>query len=185
MEQVHVVAFAGSIRKGSHNRILIETSKRLAPEGMTIEHLEIRDFPIYNMDRESDFPAIVTEFKNKIKAADGILMAVPEHNFSFSGVLKNAIDWASRPPMDRVFEGKPIAMQSAAGGWAGGLRAQLHLRQVMAYFPAKVMFFPEICVGQSQKKINENGELTDDMALKNIAKQMAAFKEFILAERHP
>ena len=179
MSTLKVVAIAGSIRKGSYNRMLIEFSKSLAPEGMEIEHVHLDDIPLYNMDLEKEFPVSVSALKEKIELADGILMAVPEHNYSFSGVLKNTIDWCSRPPGKGSWEDKPVVLQSAAGGWAGGVRAQLHLRQVLSYFPMRQMFFPEVCIGAAHTKFDNDGNLTDQHAVEQIRKQLAQFKTFI------
>jgi chromate reductase, NAD(P)H dehydrogenase (quinone) len=179
MASTRVLAFAGSIRKESFNRKLLVNSQALAPEGMDIEIFDIDEIPVYNMDLEPDFPAAVVALKAKIKAADGVLIAVPEHNFSFSGVLKNVLDWISRPASDGILEGKPVIVQSASPSWAGGLRAQIQLRQVLAYFPVRQMYFPEVCVGQCRQKFDESGKLTDALALENITKQLASFKEFI------
>ncbi len=179
MSNFHVLAFAGSLRAKSYNRALLEASKRLAPEGMTIEIFDLGDIPIYNMDLEPDFPASVVAFKEAIKAADGLLIATPEHNFSFSGVLKNALDWASRPPSEGVLEGKPVALQSASPGWAGGVRSQLHLRQVLNFFSARQLYFPEVHVGAAHTKFDADLILTDEMATTAITKQLAAFQDLI------
>lgn len=179
MAKVHVLAIAGSLRKESFNRKLLVASQRLAPPEMEIEIFDLAAIPPYNMDLEPDFPSAVTALKERIKAADGLLIATPEHNFGIPGVLKNAIDWASRPPDEAVFDGKPVIVQSASTGWAGGLRAQMHLRPVLAYFPMRQMFFPEVVVGSCRSKFDDAGTLTDELATGNIKKQLAAFVEFV------
>lgn len=179
MGTIHVLAFAGSLRKESYNRLLLRASQKLAPAEMEIEIFELNEIPPYNMDLEPNFPPAVTEFKANIKAADGLLIATPEHNFGIPGVLKNAIDWASRMPDEATFDNKPVIVQSASPGWVGGLRAQMHLRPVLEYFPVRQMFFPEVVVGGCRSKFDEAGELTDELAIKNITKQLAAFAEFI------
>ena len=183
METIRLLAFAGSIRKESYNRKLILASRELAPDEMEIESFELDEIPIYNMDLEPSFPPSVVDFKTKIKAADGILIACPEHNFSFSGVLKNAIDWASRPPTEGVFENQPVIVQSASPSWTGGIRAQYQLRQVLSYFSMRQMYFPEVCVGSCRQKFDAEGRLTDEMAREQITKQLAAFREFILESK--
>lgn len=180
MSEVKVAAIVGSLREKSLNRALLEATMKLAPSGMVIEHVEIRDIPVYNMDLEADFPEAVTQFKNRVKAADGLLIVTPEHNYSFPGVLKNALDWGSRPHGDGAFDNKPYILQSASPGWAGGIRAQMHLRQVMGYFEARPMYFPEVFVGMAHKKFDENMNLTDELSIGNITKQLAAFKDFLL-----
>ncbi len=179
MAHVKVLAFAGSLRAGSYNRALIELSRRLAPDGMEIQHWDLKDIPVYNMDLETSFPASVTALKQAIRAADGVLMAVPEHNYSFSGVLKNAIDWVSRPYGDSALDGKPVILQSAAMSFGGGMRAQYHLRQVLGYFSMQQMYFPEVFVGAAHKKFDEKLELHDEVAVEAIRTQLAAFKSFI------
>lgn len=183
MATVRILAFAGSIRKESYNRKLILASRELAPEGMQIDSFDLDDIPIYNMDLEPGFPPPVVEFKERIKASDGLLITCPEHNFSFSGVLKNAIDWASRPPTEGVFESKPAIVQSASPAWTGGIRAQYQLRQVLAYFSIRQMYFPEVCVGSCRQKFDESGKLTDAMAREQISKQLALFKDFTLKNK--
>ncbi len=179
---LHILAFAGSLRQDSFNRRLLVASQILKPEGMEIEIFDLDEIPPYNMDLEPDFPPAVVAFKAKCKAADGLLIATPEHNFSFSGVLKNALDWASRPLSDAVFDNKPVILQSASPGWQGGLRAQMQLRQVLGYFPMRQMYFPEVFVGSCRDKFDVEGNLTDALAIGNITKQLAAFKGFIEQE---
>lgn len=178
MATVHVAAICGSLRKQSFNRALIEASKQLAPQGMEIEILDIGPIPPYNMDLESDFPTAVSELKDRIRAADGMLIACPEHNFSFSGVLKNAIDWFSRPPRENCLEHKPVILQSASTGWVGGLKAQYQLHQVLGYFEMRHMRFPEVAVGNCREKFDEQLNLTDQLAIENITKQLAKFADF-------
>lgn len=174
-----ILAFAGSLRKDSYNRKLLAASQELAPESLRIEIYDLHEIPVYNMDLEQNFPSSVTDFRERIRAADALIMAVPEHNFSFSGVLKNAIDWASRPPTDDVFGGKPVVLQSASTSWSGGLRAQLHLRQVLGYFPMREIRFPEVLVGSCRDKFDGDGHLVDEMARGQITKQMAALRAFL------
>src|SRR5262245_5744036 len=165
MREVRVLAFAGSIRKESLNRKLLVNSQQLAPKGLEIEIFDISLIPVYNMDLEANFPAPVVEFKAKIKAADGILIATPEHNFGYPGILKNAIDRASRPRTEGIFDNQPVIVQSASPSWTGGLRAQLQLQQILAYFSMRHMCFPQVCVGGAHQKFDGNGKLTDEMAI--------------------
>lgn len=181
MSKIKVLAFVGSIRSKSIHKKLIEADKRLAPEGMHIEFFDIKDIPVYNMDLESHWPTSVLEFKHSIKDADGLIIGVPEHNYSFSGVLKNAIDWASRPLKESPFHRKPVILQSASSGMMGGSRAQYHLRQVLSYLETLQMQFPETFVPKWSEKINEDGDLIDEPTLNHIRKQLIAFQEFILS----
>ncbi|HVL39282.1 MAG TPA: NADPH-dependent FMN reductase [Fimbriimonadaceae bacterium] len=183
MAEVNVLGFAGSLRKESFNRKLLRASAQLAPEGMTIEAFDISDIPLYNTDVEqAAFPDSVRRFKEAIRAADGVLIVTPEHNYSFAGVTKNAIDWASRPYGDSAFKGKPVIIQSASPGYMGGARAQYHLRQVFGYLEMKQMFFPEVFLSAAQKAFDAEGNLTSEMARENIVKQLEAFKKFIQDE---
>jgi chromate reductase len=176
-----VFAIAGSLRERSYNRALLRASAELAPDGLRLDVFDLAPIPPYNMDLEPSFPEAVVRLKDGIRAADGLLIAVPEHNFSFSGVLKNAIDWASRPPNDSPLDGKPVILQSASTSWTGGVRAQLQLRQVLGYFPMLEMRFPEVFVSSARDKFDDSLNLTDESARERIAKQLAAFKDFILA----
>lgn len=183
MNAIRIAGFAGSIRSGSYNRALLRASQELAPEGIIIEIVEIADLPVYNMDLELNMPDSAKALKNAVKSADGVLMVTPEHNHSFSGVLKNAIDWGSRPYGDSCFEGKPVILQSASSGVFGGVRAQAHLRQVLSYLEMKPMQFPEVYVTRAKDKFDEELRLTDDLSRQHIGNQLAKFKEFILSLR--
>lgn len=183
MATIRVIGIAGSIRKESHNRGLIENARDLVPAGMEIEHFLLDDIPPYNMDLEPELTPAVLKLKEAVLASDGVLLAVPEHNYSYSGVLKNAIDWGSRPYGKSCWDGKPVIMQSAAAGFMGGCRAQLHMRQVFGYLNMKQMYFPEVFVGASHTKLDADLKLTDALSIENITKQLAAFKEFIEHER--
>lgn len=177
MSSIKVAAISGSLRKDSFNTALIENTIRLAPEGVAVERIDISRLPLFNTDLESDMPQPVLEFKAAIRRADAVLFASPEYNFSISGVLKNAIDWGSRPQGESVWEGKPVAVQSASPGWAGGIRGQYHLYQVLDYFEMLHVRFPEVIVGQCRTKFDENLILTDELTIENIKKQLAKLVE--------
>src|SRR5262249_8456450 len=126
---IKVLGICGSLRRGSFNMAALRTAIELKPPGMTVEVADIAAIPLYNEDvRAEGFPAPVEALRRQIAAADALLFATPEYNYSMSGVMKNAIDWASRPP-DQPFAGKPVAIIGAAAGMAGSARAQYHLRQ--------------------------------------------------------
>src|SRR5690349_12452736 len=134
-----VVAFAGSLRRGSFNRALLEAARQLAPRRMTISPIEIGDLPFYNADVEAEGdPAAVVEFKAAIRAADGVLIATPEYNDGIPGVLTTAIDWGSRPPGIAPLAGKPVALMGASPSQVGTARAQLHLRQLLGHVHGRV-----------------------------------------------
>ncbi len=146
---------------------------------MTIEHRHLDGLPNFSQDLEQTPPAIVHELKEKARAADGILIATPEYNFSFSSVTKSAIDWGSRPYGQGVWDGKPVAIMSASTGYMGGIRAQLHLRQVLNFFPMRQVYFPEVTVSMAAQKFDENGTLTDERTVESVKKLLNALKQLI------
>jgi chromate reductase, NAD(P)H dehydrogenase (quinone) len=177
----HVVAISGSLRKSSTNTMALRAAQRLAPEGMAIEIVDIADIPFYNDDvRAAGEPASVTALKAKIAAADAVLIATPEYNFSIPGVLKNTLDWMSRPPAP-PFDGKPVAILGASPGPVGTARVQYHLRQVLVFLNAFTLNKPEVFINQSGSKFNAEGELTDETTAKFIGEQLVTLRA--LAER--
>jgi chromate reductase len=158
---VRILGFAGSLRKGSYNKALLRAAAELLPADTQLEIFDLEGIPPFNQDLESNPPAKVREFKAKIKAADAILMAAPEYNYSVSGVLKNAIDWASRPYGDNAFDGKPVAVMSASIGMLGGARGQYHLRQIFVFLNMHPVNRPEVMVPFVADKVDDKGNLTD------------------------
>jgi chromate reductase len=165
---ISILGFAGSLRKGSYNKALLRAALDLLPKGAKLEIFDLEGIPPFKQDFETNPPPIVKEFKAKIKAADAILIAAPEYNYSVSGVLKNAIDWASRPHGDNSFEGKPVAVMSASIGMLGGARAQYHLRQSFVDLDMHPVNKPEVIVTYASQKIDETGNLIDETARKLI-----------------
>jgi chromate reductase len=159
---VNILGFAGSLRKGSYNKALLRAAAELVPEDATLEIFDLEEIPPFNQDLESAMPERVKEFKSKIRSADAILIVTPEHNYSIPGVLKNAIDWASRPYGDNSFEGKPVAIMSASTGMLGGARAQYHLRQVFVFLNMHPVNKPEVLVTFANQKFDQNDRLTDE-----------------------
>ncbi len=166
--QISVLGFAGSLRKQSYNRALLSTVRELCPPGMTLEIFELNEIPPFNQELETQMPVPVKLFKEKIKAADALLIATPEHNYSIPGVLKNAMDWASRPHGDNSFEGKPVAIMSASTGMLGGSRAQYHLRQTFVFLNMHPVNKPEVFITFAAQKFDADGRLNDDIARKLI-----------------
>lgn len=176
---LHIVAVAGSLRRGSANKGLLREAVDLAPEGMSIEILDLADIPIFNEDvRLKGVPDSVQAMKERIAAADGILFAVTEYNYSISGVLKNAIDWASRPPDTSPLKGKPIAMMGAGGGLGTG-RAQYHLRQVAVFTEMLPMNKPELMVARAWERFDEEGNLLDEDVRPKISALLEAFADWV------
>lgn len=156
--KIKIIGIIGSLRKNSFNKTLMETAKKLAPENVEIEILDIANIPLFNQDQIR--PNSVIEIRKKIEKADGILFATPEYNYSVSGVLKNAIDWVSYPIYENSFDKKPVGIMSASIGMFGGSRAQYHLRQILVSLNTYTMGKPEIMVTLASQKI-KNNKITD------------------------
>lgn len=171
---IQILGFAGSLRKGSFNKSILNAALDLLPPDTTLEIFDLEGIPPFNQDLEKDLPERVKEFKGKIRAADAILIATPEYNYSIPGVLKNAIDWASRPYPDNPFEGKPVAIMSASTGMLGGARAQYHLRQTFVFLDMHPVNRPEVFVTFAPQKIDERGKLTDEQTRKFIGQLLVA-----------
>jgi chromate reductase, NAD(P)H dehydrogenase (quinone) len=171
---IKVLGICGSLRKASYNMAALRTAIELKPAGMSVEVADISTIPLYDEDvRAQGFPPPVQKLREQIAAADALLFACPEYNYSMSGVLKNAIDWASRPP-DQPFAGKPCAILGAAAGMAGGARAQYDLRRSMVFLDMHPINKPEVLIGQAQTKFDESGKLLDEAARGFIRDMMAA-----------
>lgn len=161
-DKISILGFAGSLRKGSYNKAMLRAAVELVPESARLEVFDLEGIPPYNQDLEDDPPRKVKDFKAKIKAADAILIATPEYNYSIPGVLKNAIDWASRPYPDNAFKGKPVAIMGASIGMLGTGRAQYHLRQCFVFLDMYPINNPEVMVPFAEGKFDRNGRLTDE-----------------------
>jgi len=171
---LHVLGIAGSLRKGSYNAAALRAAQALAPEGVAIEAAEIGDIPLYDEDvRAQGFPAPVQRFRNAIADADALLFVTPEYNFSVPGVLKNAIDWASRPP-DQPFDDKPTAIMGASPGLFGTARAQYHLRQILGGLNAQLLNKPEVMIREAKSRFDEAGNLTDEATRAHVRKLLEA-----------
>ena len=165
MKSIHIVGFAGSLRKKSYNRSLLRGAQDLLPDGATLEIISIDEIPLFNQDVEDlGDPEPVKVFKEKIRQADALLIATPEYNYSVSGVLKNAFDWASRPPGQSVLTGKPTAIMGASPGQFGTVRAQLHLRQSLLDVNAQTVNKPEVLINHAAQKFDADGNLIDEKA---------------------
>ena len=172
---LRVLGISGSLRRGSYNTAALRTAIELAPAGMTIETADISEIPPYNDDvrQEQGYPPVVETFRSQLAQADAVLFVTPEYNYSVPGVLKNAIDWASRPP-SQPFDGKPVAIMGASGGLLGTARAQYHLRQMLIFLNAYPVNRPEVFIGQASQKFDEAGRLTDETARDLIRKLLEA-----------
>jgi chromate reductase len=168
---VRILGIAGSLRRESYNLAALRAATQLVPEGASIEMFELDGIPGFNQDEEQNPPAKVVELKKRIRAADAILIVTPEYNYSIPGVLKNAIDWASRPYGDSAWNGKPAAIMGASIGTIGTARAQYHLRQMMVFLNMFPINQPEVMIGNAQERFDAEGNLTDD-ATKEFIRQL-------------
>ncbi len=172
-----ILGFAGSLRKGSYNRSLLRAAAQLAPTGTSIEVFDLEGIPPFNQDFERTPPDRVKEFKAKIREADALLIVTPEYNYSVPGVLKNAIDWASRPYGDNAFEGKLVGIMSASTGMLGGARAQYHLRQMFVFLDVYTLNRPEVMLAHADKSIDANGNLTNEVTVGLVKALLANLAE--------
>lgn len=163
-----VLAFCGSLRKASYNRMALNAVRELLPDGMALAEFEIAAIPPYNEDvRQRGFPKEVDDMRRAIKDADALLFVSPEYNYSIPGALKNAIDWASRPP-DQPFAGKPAAVMGASMSFTGTVRMQYHLRQSLVYLDVIFLSQPEVMIANAQNVFRESGALADDALRQRI-----------------
>ncbi len=165
---IKVLGISGSGRRGSYNTALLEAAKELAPKNMTVETFDVSTLPLYTQDMESQLPVQVKEFKKKIRDADAILFATPEHNYTITAVMKNAIEWGNRPPNDNSWDEKPVAIVSASSGPRGGARAQLHLRQILVDLNMYPINRPLLLVANEDEKFDANMRLIDPQILETL-----------------
>jgi chromate reductase len=180
-EQLDIKVICGSFRKGSYNAALARTLPKLAPAGMKLTPAPpIEKFPLYNFDiQQAGFPPEVIAWTDALRAADGLIIVSPEYNWSIPAGLKNAIDWSSRLKND-PFKGKPVAIQSCAGGLLGGARMQYHLRQTLTSVESVIFIRPEVFVTFSAKKFDEKTlELIDQPTIDVVKLQLAGFETFV------
>ena len=179
-DRLQVVGIAGSLRHGSFNRGLIRAAMDVAPAGMTIVPHELDAIPMYNADvEELGDPDPVRWFKESVGAADALLIATPEYNHCVPGVLKNAIDWASRPPRRSVLSNKPIAIMGAATGGGGTARAQAHLRDGLAYTSGLVLTQPEVLVPFAAERFDDDGNLLDETTRQAVYELLVSLAQWV------
>jgi chromate reductase, NAD(P)H dehydrogenase (quinone) len=174
---MNVLGLSGSLRKGSYNSMALRAAQKLAPADMTIIIADIGDIPLYNDDvRLAGEPAAVAELKAKVRAADAVLIVTPEYNFSIPGVLKNTLDWLSRPP-EPPFTGKVVAIMGASPGPVGTARVQYDLRKVLVFLDAFTVNKPEVFISLAQTKFDAQGELTDEPTAKFITELLVSLQK--------
>jgi len=177
-DMIRIAAIAGSLRKGSYNKSALQAAVKLAPKGSSLDVVELDGIPGFNEDLERDFPAPAMEFKAKIKAADAILIVTPEYNYSVPGVLKNAIDWASRPYGDSAWNGKSVAVMGASVGMLGTGRAQYHLRQMFVFLNMFPLNQPEVMIANAADKFGDRGNLKDPKTSEKIKELLEALVDW-------
>lgn len=175
---MQILGIPGSLRKQSYNHGALRAAQQLVPQGVTLDIFDLNGIPVYNQDLDAAPPPRVTEFKAAVRAADAILIATPEYNFSIPGVLKNAIDWASRPYGDSAWSGKPVAVMGASVGALGTARAQYHLRQTFVFLNMPALNQPEVMIGNAGERFDKDGNLTDEKTREHIGRQVTALVEW-------
>lgn len=171
-----ILTIVGSIRSGSFNKRLAQATAKIAPERFTFEMASIDEIPLYNDDVfQNGFPDAVARLREQISEADAVLLVTPEYNFSIPGVLKNAIDWVSRPP-DQPFDEKPVAIMGASRGKLGTARVQYHLRQVLVALNARVVNRPEVFIGSVHTQLDDENNFTDDTTAKFVNKLLLSLE---------
>jgi len=175
---IRILGIAGSLRRESYNRSALRAAVQLAPEGVTVDIFELDGIPGFNQDEEQNPPPKVAELKRKIREADAILFVTPEYNYSIPGVLKNAIDWASRPYGDSAWNGKPAAIMGASIGKIATARAQYHLRQIFVFLNMHTINQPEVMIGNAAERFDAQGNLTDETTKDYIRKLLQNLVEW-------
>lgn len=169
-----ILGISGSLRAGSFNTAVLKTMAGRTPDGVTMTVADISEIPLYNGDLDGDTPpAAVTAFKQAVEAADALIIATPEYNYSVPGVLKNALDWASRPAFNSVLKDKVTGIVSASMAPTGGVRAQAHLKTVLSGTLSPLVQIPEVMLASAHTLI-EDGIVTDDRTLKYLDRLLAA-----------
>lgn len=183
MSEIQILGIAGSLRKDSYNRFALKAAQELVPDGAVLNLIELHGIPVFNQDNEMALPASVLEFKRQILAADAILFATPEYNYSLPGGLKNAIDWASRPYGESAWTGKPAAMMGASVANLGTARAQYHLRQILVTLDMPTVNQPEVMIANAAQQFDPDGRLTDEPTRQHIQKLLGALVQLVKITR--
>ena len=180
---LNVLGISGSLRAKSFNSGALRAARELAPDGMSIDIADISKIPLYNGDVEAEgMPEAVVQLRGQIAAADGLLIVTPEYNYSIPGVLKNAIDWASRPP-EQPFDSKPMAIMGASPGGSGTMRCQYQLRQAFIFLNGLIMNRPEVMISGAGALFDDDVNLTDQSTRERIGTCLEAFAGWIRARQ--
>ena len=180
-----ILGISGSLRERSYNRALLRAAAELAPEGVEIEEFDLREIPLYDADVEAaGDPEPVAKLRAAVAEADGLLFATPEYNRGTSGVLKNAIDWLSRPALASVLRWKPVAIMGASTGRGGTRNAQAQVRDALLFPGAILVAEPEVAIPLAWERFDENGELTDERMRKTLRELLDALVDSAEARPH-
>jgi chromate reductase len=180
---LNILGICGSLRQESLNAALLRAAVELAPPDVSIQIADLSGIPPYNQDDEMNPPRAVADFKALVRSADGVLFSTPEYNYSIPGVLKNAIDWASRPYGDSVWDGKPVAVMGVSPSPIGTSRCQYHLRQCFLYLNVRAVSRPEVMLGNTPNRFDEQLKLTDEKSREMVARLVQALVALIRAPR--
>jgi chromate reductase, NAD(P)H dehydrogenase (quinone) len=184
VDQIRVVGFAGSLRRGSFNKGVIRAAAESAPSGLLVQVFDLADIPLYNQDIEdAGEPASVVALKQAIAGADALLVATPEYNHGIPGVLKNALDWASRPRATSPLRDKPVAVTGASTGTGSTARAQAQLREAFVLTGACVMPLPELLIGAAASRFDDDGNLTDSEVRASLVELLEALRAWAVRLR--
>lgn len=181
---IRLLGFAGSLRSASYNRGLLRAAVELAPPGVEIESFDLRSIPLFDEDVEAEGdPEPVVAFKRAIGSAEGLVLACPEYNHGITGVLKNAIDWASRPPGEPSIGGKLVALMGATPGGFGTVRSQIQVRQALLGAGARPLDRPQLHVARARERFDDAGNLVDDETREKVEALVAALVQRVRAAR--
>lgn len=185
MTPITILGIAGSLRQASYNKGALRAAQNLCPEGARLDLYDLAGLPLFNQDEERNANPKVADFKERIRAADAILISTAEYNYGMPGVLKNAIDCASRPYGDNAWDGKPVAIMSAAMSMGGGVRAQYQLRQCFVFLNMEALVQPEVAIANAPQRFDEQGNLTDETSKKLIGQLLQKLVEKARLARQP
>ena len=177
-QPIQILGIAGSLRRASYNRAALRAAMQLVPQDTALDIFELDGISGFNQDEEQNPPPKVIELKRRIREADAILIVTPEYNYSIPGVLKNAIDWASRPYGDSAWNGKPVALMGALIGAIGTARAQYHLRQVFVFLNMFPINQPEVMISNAGERFDAGGNLTDETTKKLIRQLLQSLADW-------
>lgn len=183
MKKVNILAFAGSLRKDSYNKAALRAAQQLVPKGVVVTIFDLAGIPLFNEDvQKKGFPKRVQEFRKAISKADALLIATPEYNHAISGVLKNALDWASRKDAkgNKVLAGKPVAIMGASDGGFGTARAQVGLSTLANVLNMHLLVGHNIYISKAQEQFNQKGELVNDKTKQLLIDMLVALREWTL-----